>query len=93
MESFHEPSKSDIEDSRAIVVGPVPSVPQALALIASVSLLDGAILDVNLGGEPALPVADALIEDGVPLILTTDYDASALAERYASIERCEKPRV
>jgi CheY-like chemotaxis protein len=75
----------------ATVLGPAPSVEQALALLDDRPLPDGAILDLNLGGEPAFPVADALIGRGVPLIFTTGYDADALPERFAHIPRCEKP--
>ena len=83
---------TELSDKGATVLGPVPSVGYALALLEAHSPpLDGAILDVNLGGETAFPVADVLIGRGVPLIFTTGYDASALPERFAHIPRCEKP--
>jgi CheY-like chemotaxis protein len=57
----------------AEVIGPVPSVKQALKLIESqVGVLDGAVLDVNLGrGETAYPIADGLNERGVPYLFAT----------------------
>jgi CheY-like chemotaxis protein len=56
-----------------VVVGPVPSVEQALALIEDEGdALDGAVLDVNLGcGETAYPIADKLNELGVPYLFAT----------------------
>lgn len=75
----------------AVVLGPAPSVKRALGLLEGEASLDGAILDLNLGGEPAFPVADALIDRSVPLIFTTGYDAGAIPERFAHIPRCEKP--
>jgi CheY-like chemotaxis protein len=57
----------------AEVIGPVPSVKQALKLIESQrDALDGAVLDVNLGrGETAYPIADGLNERGVPYLFAT----------------------
>ena len=82
---------SELEDRGAVVLGPAPSIKRALALLEREASLDGAILDLNLGGEPAFPVADALIDRGVPLIFTTGYDAAAIPERFTQIPRCEKP--
>ena len=45
----------------AEVIGPVASVHGALALLADTPGLDGAVLDVNLQGEMAFPLADALV--------------------------------
>jgi CheY-like chemotaxis protein len=77
----------------AEVVGPVPSVEQALDLIeAKANALDGAVLDVNLGpGKTAYPIADRLNELGVPYLFATGdvriIDDPAHRER----PRLEKP--
>ncbi|MBB5695781.1 response regulator [Muricoccus pecuniae] len=57
----------------AEVIGPVPSVEQALELLEKPGkALDGAVLDVNLGrGETAYPIANRLNERGVPYIFAT----------------------
>jgi CheY-like chemotaxis protein len=57
----------------AEIVGPVPSVEQALDLIEEEgNALDAAVLDVNLGlGKEAYPIADRLNELGVPYLFTT----------------------
>jgi CheY-like chemotaxis protein len=81
----------ELADEGAVVLGPAPSVKRALGLLEGDASLDGAILDLNLGGEPAFPVADVLIDRSVPLIFTTGYDAGAIPERFAHIPRCEKP--
>ncbi|WP_294395022.1 response regulator [uncultured Sphingomonas sp.] len=81
----------ELEDEGAMVLGPVPSVERALALLDGEALPDGAILDVNLGGKPAFPLADLLIDRGVPMIFTTGYDPSVLPERFAHVPKCEKP--
>ena len=77
--------------SGATVAGPVSTVEAALALLADFVLPDLATVDVNLGGEMAYPVADALVAHGVPFLFTTGYDQASLPHRYASAPRMEKP--
>ena len=74
------------------VVGPVPSVAAALALLAADGArIDGAVLDINLRGEPGYAVADALRARRVPFVFTTGYDEQAVAERYPGVPCFEKP--
>lgn len=61
------------------VLGPVPSVAHALALLAR-EVPDFAILDVNLGGERTAALAQALRDRGVPFALSTGYDPAQLPE-------------
>ncbi len=75
----------------AEVVGPVASVEAALGLIRAGGALDGAVLDINLQDEMAFPVADALMERGIPFIFATGYDKKVVPGRYAHVTRCEKP--
>jgi CheY-like chemotaxis protein len=74
-----------------VVLGPAPSVEAALDLLQADAMPDAALLDVNLGGEMAFPVADALAERGVPFLFTTGYDQASLPERHAAAHRLEKP--
>lgn len=75
----------------ARIVGPAPSLDKALALVASADDIDAAIVDVNLRGELAFPLADALLTRGALLIFTTGYDPLLLPERYRCISTLEKP--
>jgi CheY-like chemotaxis protein len=52
------------------------SVTQALAWIEGGGAADLALLDINLGGEPVFPVADALKARGVPFAFSTGYGES-----------------
>lgn len=61
------------------VVGPVPSVARALALLER-EAVDFAILDVILGRERSTAVAEALRARGVPFALATGYDKSQIPE-------------
>jgi CheY-like chemotaxis protein len=83
--------RRDLEEQGAEVAGPVPSVADALELLAAEAVLDGAILDVNLCGERVFPVVDILRERGVPVVFTTGYEQWALPEAYADVPRCDKP--
>jgi CheY-like chemotaxis protein len=79
-----------LESEGAHVVGPASSVNAALEALQRAEL-DGAILDVNLRGEMAYPVADALAARGIPFVFTTGYDARMVPARFADVRRCEKP--
>jgi CheY-like chemotaxis protein len=80
-----------LEDNGAVVVGPAPSVGQAMALIRSGMPIEAAIVDVNLGGEMAFPVADALTERRIPFVFASGYADDTLQERYPDARTCKKP--
>lgn len=83
--------RRELEAAGANVLGPVPSVASALALLAADDAVDCAILDVNLGGETVVPVADALAARHVRFVFATGYDAWAMPALYGDAPRCEKP--
>jgi CheY-like chemotaxis protein len=65
-----------LTDLGCVVVGIAGTVAKGVAMARSKDLaLDGAILDVNLGGEKVFPVAEALAARGVPFIFLTGYGA------------------
>lgn len=73
------------------IVGPASTVTEALAL-AETAAADIALLDVNLHGDMVFPVADRLIQRGIPIIFTTGYTAKeVLPPRYADIPTLQKP--
>jgi len=80
----------ELADAGAEVLGPAPTIALALAVLEG-SVPDGAILDVNLGGVLVFPLADTLIERGVPVIFTSGYDPEALPARFANVPKCNKP--
>ena len=82
---------TELADHGATVVGPAATVDQGLALLGETERLHGAVLDVNLRGEPVFPLADQLIARGRPFVFTTGYDANAIPERFAGVPRCQKP--
>jgi DNA-binding response OmpR family regulator len=73
------------------VLGPAASVRQALAVLDG-ERPDLALLDVNLKGERATPVAAALQARGVPYVLLTGYSEAQLSEpELRDVPRIEKP--
>ncbi|MBI0538526.1 response regulator [Roseomonas sp. KE2513] len=75
----------------AKVIGPAPSVDAALDLLDETDQLDGAVVDINLQGETAYPVADALMDRAIPFLFATGYDAVHIPRKYGNVPRCKKP--
>ncbi len=80
-----------LENAGSVVVGPVPSVDKAIQKIESEPDIDAAVLDVNLGGMLAYPVADMLIARKIPFVFTSGYEDDVLRERYSQVKNCPKP--
>lgn len=80
-----------LEEQGAEVLGPVPSVDDALALLDAEPLPDAAVLDINLGDEQVFPVADALRAAAVPFVFLSGYDAKMIPDQYGDVRRCAKP--
>jgi CheY-like chemotaxis protein len=80
-----------LENIGSVVVGPVPSVEKAMETIASDPGIDAAIVDINLGGVLAYPVADALLARDIPFVFTSGYNDNVLRARYPQIRNCHKP--
>ncbi len=75
-----------------VVVEVAPSVKKAVAIASASEIpIDGAVLDVNVGGEKVFPVADALAARGIPFVFATGYGHSALEGPYAGHELIAKP--
>jgi len=79
-----------LADAGAKVVGPVPDVPGALALL-DMSVVDAAVLDMNLDGETADPIADRLVTQGVPFLFLTGYAWGDMEGRHAARPALGKP--
>jgi DNA-binding response OmpR family regulator len=74
----------------AEVVGPVATIADAERIVCE-GTLDCAILDMNLRGEMAFPVADCLEGAGIPYLIATGYNSASLPERFRDVPRVEKP--
>jgi DNA-binding NtrC family response regulator len=74
----------------AVTVGPVNSVEQAHEALRSDSI-DAAILDLNLHGELAFPIAERLSQEGMPCLIISGYGEEALPDPLKTMARLEKP--
>ena len=72
-------------------VGPAGSVAAALAVLEATPVLDGALLDCNLGGEKVWPVADRLTARQVPFVFSTGYGEAGIAGRFVGAPVLAKP--
>jgi CheY-like chemotaxis protein len=71
------------------VVGPAGDL-AALGRLVDEQPIDVALLDINLGGQQVYPLADRLVEAGIPFLLTSGYDDN-VPSRFADVPRCAKP--
>ncbi|MBN9089448.1 MAG: response regulator [Reyranella sp.] len=83
-------AKKLLESLGAIVIGPYARLADGLAA-AKVERFDGALLDFNLAGELAEPLADFLTAHGVPFVFLTGYQRDSIDRRYANVPLLQKP--
>lgn len=81
-----------LDEFGCVVVDVAGTLSRGMALVAGEPLpFDGAILDVNLGGERVYPVANCLIERGVPFIFCTGYGRPGPETDFAHVPTLAKP--
>jgi len=81
-----------LANTKCRVIGPCRDVACALEAIER-EHIDCAILDVKLGREHTLHLADALAERGVPLVWMSGYERQVLPARYRDRPFVPKPFV
>jgi DNA-binding response OmpR family regulator len=72
------------------VIGPVPTLDEALARLAATEV-DVAVVDIKLHGEMAYPLADQLAARQIPFIFATGYREDYIPDRYRHVPRWHKP--
>lgn len=80
-----------LQEVGADIVGPVPTVAEAGALIENDQQIDLVLLDVNLRGEMAFGLADILQGREIPFAFVTGYDRSVIPERFSGTPSLNKP--
>ena len=80
-----------LEQHGIAIAGQASTVTEAQALV-DIGNFDIAILDINLHGEMVFPVADLLLQRGVPIIFTTGYAPDeTLPPRFTGSPCVQKP--
>lgn len=72
------------------VAGPFSDL-DALRTAISAETFDVAVLDVNLNGQMVFPVADQLLAEKRPFVLSSGYGRSSIPERFRSGPILAKP--
>jgi CheY-like chemotaxis protein len=72
------------------VAANVASVPAALIAVERGGF-DIALLDVNIAGKEVFPVADALLERGLPLVFASGYGRDGIREDLRHLPVVSKP--
>ncbi|MDA9410683.1 MULTISPECIES: response regulator [unclassified Bradyrhizobium] len=80
-----------LRSAGADVAGPVGEVEDALRILHDGSIVDGAVLDVNLRSETVYPIAQELRTRQVPFVFTTGYDPVSIAPQFQDVALWEKP--
>jgi PAS domain S-box-containing protein len=82
--------EDQLADLGISVAATCASVPEAMRAIES-NRPQAAILDVNLRGQLVYPVADRLLDRGIPFVFVTGYGRESIDRRYSFIKVLEKP--
>jgi len=72
------------------VVGPVGRVTDGVRLAQS-ERLDGAVLDINIGGTEVFPVARELAKRSIPFVFVSGYALANLPEEWKGRPTLQKP--
>ncbi len=87
--------EDELRDAGATVLGPVACVHDAMRLVEAAAAADGgisaAVLDINLQGKRATPVADRLAALGVPFLFATGYGEGCDRGQHGAAPTLRKP--
>lgn len=79
-----------LRDCSLEAVGPVGDLESAVRM-ARERALDGAILDINLKGQPCFPICAILSARRIPFIFLTGYPEAAIPIEYRGVPVITKP--
>jgi hypothetical protein len=77
--------RNHLEAAGATIVAMVATIDGAIQAIRTSSLIDAAIVDINLQGVKVYAVADMLPSEGIPFVISTAYDDWVFCSRYPEV--------
>lgn len=80
-----------IRDAGGDVLGPYPTMIDALESLTELNAIDGAVLDIGLGEDVSYPLAEALMITRVPFLFLTGVERHKLPERFRQVAHMLKP--
>lgn len=83
-------TRARLEMLGARIVGPTGGIYQALTLIQN-EPVDAAILDIHIDGGLVFPVAQELMDRGIPFVFATGYDPDIIPGKFTGYALCGKP--
>ena len=82
--------RRELERAGFVIAGVTGSRAAAIRYAETLPL-HGAVLDIDLHGEPSYPVAQALRERAVPFVFLSGYSRTALPRVWRGVHLVEKP--
>ena len=82
--------EDDLRGNGYDVVGPFTRMREAREAAAS-EAFELAVLDINMNGEMAYPIADVLVARGIPFIFLSGYGNATLPEQLKGVPCLPKP--
>jgi DNA-binding response OmpR family regulator len=79
-----------LKGAGAEVLGPAGTLEDADQAVLAGGF-DCAVVDMNLRGDMAFPIADRLQAASIPFLIATGYNSASLPDRFADVPRVEKP--
>jgi DNA-binding response OmpR family regulator len=83
--------KQILNEQNVHVLGPVPTLTEALRVLSDNHPIDCAVLDVNLGGKSVFPISATLMERNIPFLFATGYGSTRIPAQFSDVPRLEKP--
>lgn len=81
-----------LSDLGANVIGPAPTLANAMDYVSSGNKIDAAILDIDLAGEDVFPAAAVLHQRDVPFLFHTGHGLSIdVSTMFPTVQLCTKP--
>lgn len=80
----------EIEDHNGIVLGPVTTLQQGINALRDMKP-DACILNIRLGPDMVYPLADRLVEVGIPFIFASSQLRAHILDRFAAVPLHSKP--